>query len=46
MGLCRLAVWKGSSGRPKGNGSSGCNGASESKGRNVKNSHGRIDKKD
>ena len=44
--LGRLAVWKGSSGRPKGNCSSGCNGASESKAGNVKKTHGRIDKKD
>jgi len=46
MGLRCLAVWKGSSGRPKGNGSSSRDSTGESKGGNVKKSHGRIDKKD
>jgi hypothetical protein len=43
MGLGCLAVWKGSSGRPKGNGSSGCNGAGESEGGNVEEAHGDTD---
>lgn len=37
--LSRLAVWEGSSGRPKGNCGSGCNGASESKGGSENDSH-------
>ena len=41
--LGRLAVWEGSSGRSNGHRSKGCNGASESKGRNVEETHGDTD---
>ena len=43
MGLCRLTVWKGSSGRPKGNGSSSRDSTGESKGGNVKKTHSETD---